>query len=149
MFTLSDELLLEPELLDVWRQRERRSDATSAAGAAGTARPAGPSARHPWPPDARALRPDAAARHTRRRDDDGAARRTTTGDDDDTGDGRAALARNPTEHVDRLAHLLGVPDGAELPDIPELESVQLPVPRRHELAQALTDALRHVRVDWD
>ena len=150
MFTLSDELLLEPELLDLWRRREPTSDTTSHhSGDAGT----GPTPAASRPLATRGhltlVHSDRTPPHgTPTRDRRGAADADDTGEDDGTGTAGSARPE-PEQHVDRLAHLSGVPDGAELPEIPELESVQLPVPRRHELAQALTDALRHVRVDWD
>jgi hypothetical protein len=144
MFTLSDELLLEPELLDVWRQRD------AMAGAAGTPRPLATRGHLTLVHSDRTPAHGTRGHDRDDTDDDGDDR---VGDDqvadDETAAGPRGVGRQPDLHVDRLAHLLGVPEGTELPDIPELEAVQLPVPRRHELAQALTDALRHVRVDWD
>jgi hypothetical protein len=147
MFTMSDELLLEPELLDVWRRRER-----SSAGAAPDS--AGDPDEDPRPnpiPGSGSRRPTTRGHltlvHSDRTPAHGSHRRDDDGDDASDGDVRSDP--NRAEPEDRLAHLLHIPSGAELPDIPELESVQLPAPRRHELAQALTDALRHVRVDWD
>ena len=55
MFTMSDELLLEPELLDVWRQR----DGSATASPAESQR----TADEPGPPHAGALRPHPVARH--------------------------------------------------------------------------------------
>jgi hypothetical protein len=42
-----------------------------------------------------------------------------------------------------------VPDDARLPEIPVLDRVELIPPRRQELGIVLSDALRHMRVDWD
>jgi hypothetical protein len=168
MFTLSNELLLEPELLDVWRRRDpavtshgagpatagddTSGDDTSDEDTAGTPRPLTTRGHLTLVHSDRGSSQGTPARGTRRFGDD----RDRYDDDDDDDDGAdddtgpmLRAARPDPEPVDRLAHLIGVPDGAELPEIPELEPVQLPVPRRHELAQALTDALRHVRVDWD
>jgi hypothetical protein len=135
MFTMSDELLLEPELLDVWRQRDGTADASSAA------------------PDRSAHAPEATPRpptsrghltlvHSDRTPAHGTSHPSGTAEP-------VEPPTAPNEPVDPLAHLLHVPDGAELPDIADLEPAQLPAPRRHELAQVLSDALRHVRVDWD
>jgi hypothetical protein len=138
MFTLSDELLLEPELLDVWRQR----DATD-----GTLEPPRPLATRGH---LRLVHSDRTPAHgTPDHGRDAPDHDTDERADDETTAGTGDQRQNRDRHVDPLAHLLGVPEGTELPEIPELEAVQLPVPRRHELAQALTDALRHVRVDWD
>ena len=128
MFTMSDELLLEPELLDVWRQREP--------------------ARTSSEDGIEARRPTTRGHLTLVHSDRTPAHAPRPNQGDPAADSRPA---DPSagEPADRLAHLLHIPGDAELPDIPELESVQLPTPRRHELAQALTDALRHVRVDWD
>ena len=50
---------------------------------------------------------------------------------------------------DRIGALLQVPDGAGLPEVPVLDRVELIAPRRQELGTVLSDALRHMRVDWD
>lgn len=125
MFTMSDELLLEPELLDVWRQR----DGSATASPTESQRP--PTSRG-----------HLTLVHSDRTPSHGTSHPSGTVEAVDQRAERAAP-------VDPLAHLLHVPDGAELPDITELEPTQLAPPRRHELAQVLSDALRHVRVDWD
>jgi hypothetical protein len=138
MFTVSDELLLEPELLDLWRQRGTASAATSDAASD----PTPPSSTPDQTPD----RPSGSRGHLSLVHSD---RTPTDGVERSAVEAQAERRRERAEHVDRLGHLLGVPAGVALPDIPELEPVQLPAPRRLELAQALTDALRHVRIDWD
>ena len=137
MFTMSDELLLEPELLDVWRQRATTdaSAGTASGSASGSASRSTPSAR-----------PFATRGHLTLVHSD---RTPTHGVERSDGDAPAEVGRERAEHIDRLGHLLGVPQGADLPEIPDLEPVQLPQPRRQELALALADALRHVRIDWD
>ena len=137
LFTLSDEFLLEPELLDLWRGRrtDRNEDdedepfdddadegddqwssgvgsgRTGASGATGT------TGRH-----LRLVRP---------------------------GEG----ARPPQERVqpagDPLADLLRVPNGASLPEISAIERVEPLLPRSREIASVLRDALSHLRIDWD
>jgi hypothetical protein len=127
MFVLSDELLMEPELLDVWRQRESTLTALPTHA-----------------PQPRTTRGHLTLVHSDRTPPHG-----TEHTDVPSGDAGSGRDRHVDRHVDRLDHLLHVPVDTALPAIPELEVVQLPPPRRHELSQALSDALRHVRVDWD
>ncbi len=141
MFVFSDELLMEPELLDVWRQRSPRSLVDDSDDDDSDD-----------DDDLLTPRPLAARGHLRLVHSDRTPAQGTRGPDVRAGDDEPTrdLPRPArVEHVDPLTHLMSFPDGTELPDIPELESVQLPAPRRHELAQTLTDALRHVRIDWD
>jgi hypothetical protein len=136
MFVFSDELLMEPELLDVWRQRPRGSRGDAGATDA-------------QPPSVRPLATRGHLRlvHSDRKPAHGTG---TAGDERDRDERTAELPRPAhVEHEDPLAHLMTTPDGKVIPDVPELDSVQLPAPRRHELAQTLSDALRHVRIDWD
>jgi hypothetical protein len=132
MFTMSDELLLEPELLDVWRQRESASPATAVTT----------ESRPPNEPRTPSRRGHLTLVHSDRTPAHGSTHPNATED-------VSPAASERSEPVDPLAHLLNVPDGTELPDIDELDPAQLPPPRRHDLAQVLSDALRHVRVDWD
>jgi len=44
---------------------------------------------------------------------------------------------------------LCVPEGATLPDIPEIERIEPELPRSRELASAFRDALAHLRIEWD
>jgi len=122
MFTLSDEFLLEPELLDLWRDRsawdgaERTADETDdtdapidrSAEVGGTVR---------------------AGRHLR-----------LVG---------SAMSEPRARRTDPLAALLCVPEGATLPDIPEIERIEPELPRSRELASAFRDALAHLRIEWD
>lgn len=133
LFALSNEFLLEPELLDVWRNR----DAASHTG------------------DETA---DNSAQRGRSSDDD-----QDDDDIDDTptrGTRRhLSLVRDideapepaPTRSMfeDPLREVLRVPPGNELPDIPVLDPADLVMPKDRELATALRDALSHVRVNWD
>ncbi len=142
MFTMSDELLLEPELLDVWRQRATpgsRADTSSESSSRSESDRSRPSPR-PF-----ATRGHLTLVHSDRTPSPTPAHGVERSDVD----APTEVRRERAEHVDRLGHLLGVPQGADLPDIPDLEPVQLPQPRRQELALALADALRHVRIDWD
>ena len=129
MFTLSDEFLLEPELLDLWRNRA--SDGTD-----GEARNDDDSTDDDLGDDAE---PDAVgsattARHLRlvRSDERAGRERTLTA---------------PPE--DPLADLLRVPHGTELPDVTEIERIEPQLPRSRELASVLRDALGNLRIEWD
>lgn len=152
MFTFATELLIEPELLDVWRGREADSagagDATERADRAADEHddrsdPSEPGA-DPWPDRGSLRRRD--RRHLRVVRDDDAA------DPDDVGD---ATAGDPDHDggsvgdVDVYALAAAVPDGAAIPDIPRLERVEFPIPGQRELAAALRDAAEAMRLDWD
>jgi hypothetical protein len=129
MFVFSDELLLEPELLDVWRGREPGStigDESSGARASGE-------------------RPHLRLVHSvpgRTRSSDATGEFSLVPDVADAAD---IAADSP----DRFGALLQVPDGAVLPEVPALDRVDLTPPRRQELGVVLGDAFRHMRVDWD
>ena len=135
MFVLSDELLLEPELLDVWRGREPGTTGTTAADSGNEPddeRPSGGERSH--------LRLVHSVPGRTRSSD-------ATGEFSIVPD--VTVADVDDEQPDRLGRLLEVPDGVGLPEVPVLERVELTRPRRHELDIVLGDALRHLRVDWD
>lgn len=147
MFVFSDELLIEPELLDVWRGKH---------------------------PEAAAL-PDDRDLDDRDVDDETESTRSVRSfdpDDDSETDGfsrrrrhlqlvrdgmeqgraerRAQSARRePEPFEDPLADFLAVPDGAALPEIPHLDRAEERLPRRPELATILRDTYRHLRINWD
>jgi len=151
MFTFADELLMEPELLDVWRGNE--------------------------PTDGG--RVDAADAEDGREADDGAAPTDSAGtvssfdpdDDADSDDiprrrrhlqlvrdgmeqGRAERKQQAAERTrqpipDPLADVLAMPEGTALPEIPLLQRVDERLPPRPELASILRDAYRSLRIDWD
>lgn len=129
MFVLSDEFLLEPELLDVWRGRQPGS--TTADGSHSD-RASGERAHlrlvHSVP--------------GRTRSGDATGEFSLVPDVPDDAD----VTEDPP---DRIGALLQVPDGLELPEVPVLDRVDLTPPRRHELGTVLSDAVRHMRVDWD
>jgi uncharacterized Zn finger protein len=142
MFTFADELLMEPELLDVWRGNE----------------------------DAQAD-PDDSDDESDEADEPTRAVSSFDPDDDETDDiprrrrhlqlvrdgmeqGRAerkqqAAERTRTPMADPLADVLAIPEGASLPEIPHLERADEQLPRRPELASILRDAYRSLRIDWD
>ncbi len=138
MFTLSDEFLLEPELLDVWRGRASED----------------------------AARDDPRESHDEDETDDDPALSFRVGSGR-TGSGQtgrhlrlvrpgegAGEAVTPTREqrqpmVDPLADLLRIPQGVALPDIGDIERIEPQLPRSRELATVLRDALGNLRIEWD
>lgn len=134
LFTLSDEFLLEPELLDLWRGRavernlERDDDDEDDDD------------------DDLELEPELVDLeydehpHERRR---GHLRLV--------GSEIAERTRRPAPapHIDPLRELLRIPEGVALPDVGDIERIEPPLPRSRELATVLRDALRHLRIEWD
>ena len=136
LFTLSDEFLLEPQLLDLWRGRpsdyEDRDDSRDDADDADTDVDvddttssfrvgSGRTGRH-----LRLVRPGEGA-----------------------GQGAAPAREAKRPMVDPLADLLRVPEGTELPDIVEIERIEPQLPRSRELAAVLRDALSNLRIEWE
>ncbi len=129
MYVFADELLIEPELLDVWRDNDRAEHDDDPDAGSGTDDDRG--------------EPAAPRRHLHLvRDGVEQARRERAGDVEESVD-------EPSLPVDPLGHVLGVPEGHTIPVVPVLDPADLPAPRRPELAAALRDALREVRIDWD
>ncbi len=127
MYAFADELLIEPELLDVWRDNDRveREDDDESD------------------PDDEPADGPAPRRHLHLvRDGVERARRERAR----PGEGPAD---EPAPPADPLGHVLGVPEGHTIPVVPVLDPADLPAPRRPELAAALREALREVRIDWD
>ena len=128
LFTLSDEFLLEPELLDVWRNRETGVDV-------------GDDDRFDnEPDDALDDAPYSAARSGRRR-----GHLRLVGSETTERDRRFT----PAPLTDPLADLLRIPDGTELPDVGDIERIEPHLPRSRELASVLRDALGNLRIEWD
>ena len=179
MFVFSDELLIEPELLDVWRDNDRSPDASADDNDAEE----DDDASSPRPlRSVRSFDPDAddettSLRRGGRRTGRGSS---SFGDDpdandatDDEGDASIGRRRRHLElvregmeqgraerreqqarrvrepHVDPIAHVLAFPAGTELPDIGPIEESSATLPKRTELASILRDAHRHLRLDWD
>ena len=120
MFTFSDELLLEPELLDVWRGRTPRDD-----------RSADELSEDELGED------DAAPSRTERR----RGHLRLVGSDETFEPARP--------HIDPLAELLRFPNGSRLPDVGTIERIEPMLPRDRELAAVLRDAIANLRIDWD
>lgn len=145
LYTLSNEFLIEPELLDVWRDN---SDGTHTADKERT--------------DLLFHNSDSGPDRDDDNDDD-------DDHDDDDDDLESDATRGPRRHLsivrdiddegpaprppsvfeDPLKLVLRLQPGTELPDIPKLEQADLRSPRDRDLATSLRDALAHVRVDWD
>ena len=144
MFAFADELLIEPELLDVWRGNEPTEiDETSDGTEAGfddadlTDRARGDVAEEP---------DDAGDLPRRRRH----LQLVRDGMEQGRAERREQHARREREPiVDPLVDVLAIPDGATLPEIPHLERAEERLPRRPELAAILRDAYRHLHIDWD
>ena len=122
MFVLSDEFLLEPELLDVWRHRAVRApdDAASESDVGDT--------------DSTSPSPTRSGRHLR----------LVRPDESDQGQREV-----PAPPADPLVALLRTPEGAALPELPDLERIEPDLPRSRDLATVLRDAIGHLRIEWD
>ena len=134
MFALSDEFLLEPELLDLWRGRasdyeDRDHPSDDSDDEDGDADDATPSFR---------VGSERTGRHLR-------LVRPGEGAGSDARPGREA----PRPVVDPLADLLRIPEGAALPDIGDIERIEPQLPRSRDLAAVLRDALGNLRIEWD
>jgi hypothetical protein len=125
LFTLSDEFLVEPGLLDVWRNRaagrDDRDDRDNHDG-----------------------HDDAPGRSSRGAERGGRGRHLRLVQPDDV-----LPRRTPTPQVDPIGELLHVPAGAVLPVIPELSRIEPDLPRSRPLADVLRDALANLRIEWD
>ena len=132
MFTLSDEFLLEPALLDLWRGRPSEDDASG--GDNGTDDETDDQTRTGDSTLSFRVGSGRAGRHLRLvRPGEGAT--------------PPREAQRPV--VDPLAELLRVPEGTVFPDIVDIERIEPQLPRPRELATVLRDALAHLRIDWD
>jgi uncharacterized Zn finger protein len=130
LYTLSNEFLIEPDLVDMWRGNDA-DDSSERQDSNDT------------------------HRHTDRdRSEDDEDDTPSSGRRRHLSlvrDG-ADVVREPAAPVaviDSLASVLRLQPGTELPEIPSLERADLRPPKDRELAAVLRDALQHVRVDWD
>jgi hypothetical protein len=122
LYTLSNEFLIEPALLDVWRRQGADDNA--------------PSSDFADPPDF----DDTPTRGTRRH---------LSLVRDDEHDDEPPPAPPPHVVEDSLRPVLVLQPGTELPEIPVLERADLRPPKDRDLAAVLRDAMQHMRVDWD
>ena len=121
LFTLSDAFLLEPELLDLWRGRADDETATD-----------DDTLVHDGPGG------DGAG------EDPGGRRRGHL-----RLVGAAERSAPAAPRVDPLADLVRTPDGAELPEVGDIERIEPVLPRSRELSNVLRDALSNLRIEWD
>lgn len=144
MFVLSDEFLLEPELLDVWRATSEadiadRRQANRADGDGDGGHDRGRDASESAPNG----RPERRRGHLRL-----------------VGDNERVPAPRPrpetarpgpvgADRGDLLDGLLEVPVGTALPDVPRCSAIEALDPADERLAAALRDAKSHLRLDWD
>jgi uncharacterized Zn finger protein len=130
MFVFSDELLVEPELLDIWRGNS-------------TAEPIDDDGGSESDPATDDLDLDL---HRRRRH----LQLVRDGMEQSRAERRNQHERRERESfVDPIAEALAIPAGRQLPEIPPLELAAERLPRRPELASILRDAYRHLHIDWD
>ena len=133
LFALSDEFLLEPELLDLWRGRT--SDDTDHLGGIDDD-DLDDDDLDGGPED------DLAGRGTV---EDSGDRRRGTCDSSATTNDRGA--RPPP--ADPLVDLLRRPEHTELPDVGDIERIEPLLPRSRELSNVLRDALGNLRIEWE
>jgi len=123
MFTLSDEFLLEPELLDVWRGQSVPNSA--AEHDAGESHRTGDELDTPAPETGRRGHLRLVGSQNERR-----------------------FEPDPVS-ADPLDALLRIPAGTELAEIAAIERIEPQQPRSRDVAVVLRDALAHLRIDWD
>jgi hypothetical protein len=142
MFTLSDEFLVEPELLDVWRDRSSRPE-DDAYGPAGDDRADddhhGPSGDGEDPIGEEW---DVATTRVQRR----RGHLRLVGADDRP---PREPSRPEPPRADPLADLTHIPAHTSLPEIGQIERVEPMLPKSRDLAAVLRDAVSHLRIDWD
>ena len=122
LYTLSNEFLIEPELLDIWRGH----------GTAGNDE--APDGDDPLDNDNTPT--------------PGTRRHLSLVRDVESDDEPPSV---PEPHVveDPLQPVLVLQPGTALPEIPVLELADFHPPKDRDLAAVLRDAMQHVRVDWD
>ncbi len=133
MFALSDEFLLEPELLDVWRGRASEyADRDDRPETDDDDHDHGDHGDHGTLSSR--VRSATTGRHLRL-----------------VRPGEGAVPARETQRplVDPLAELLLIPEGAALPDIFDIERIEPQLPRSRDLAAVLRDALGNLRIEWD
>lgn len=129
MFSLSDEFLVEPELLDVWRQRDLGSDLPE-TGDSDVAEI--PDVEDEFGPTADSGARPSGGRGERHLRLVGAERRPS-----------------PAPRADPLDGLLSVPEGFALPGIDDIDRIEPVPPRARDLAGILRSAIGHLRIEWD
>ncbi len=128
LFTLSDEFLVEPELLDLWRGRTAHDDLDDDLD-----------------DDRNDLDDDLDDLAGRRAGEDAGDRRRghlrLVGNDE--------RPRRTPPRADPLVDLLRRPEHTELPDVGDIERIEPVLPRSRELSNVLRDALGNLRIEWE
>jgi len=138
LFALSDEFLLEPELLDLWRGRT--SDDTDDRHGDHTDDDLDDDDLDDGPEDDLAGHGAVAGPGDRRR-----GHLRLVGHDE-----RSRRTPPPADpFVDPLVDLLRRPEHTELPDVGDIERIEPLLPRSRELSNVLRDALGNLRIEWD
>ena len=122
LFVLSDEVAIEPELLERWR--------------------GGSNAATPESIERSAREPGLAEVVPIRRGLDRA-----TSDEPPPVPRQAAIARDPM--LDEISRLLAAPNGSVAPELPEVTPIEHTGIADRQLAAVLLDALQHLDVAWD
>ncbi len=155
LYTLSNEFLIEPELLDVWRgQQTGRRDSADDNEYGGDNLRGSDDRDHDTDVDTSAGRRGQLHHDSDDGDDSeftpsrGTRRHLSLVRDDDADD-RPARERVERIVVDPLLAVLSMQPGSALPEIPVLDRADLRPPKDRDLATVLRDALQHVRVEWD
>ena len=120
LFTLSDEFLLEPELLDLWRNRTATAGRSVGVGSGKTGGTPADSAE--------------TGRHLRLVPAPGVEPRKP---------------RSVESRTDPLEVFLKVPSGTSLPEVGDIERIEPVMAKSRALATVLRDALSNLRIDWD
>lgn len=120
MFTISDEFLLEPELLDLWRDNDVEST------------------EHDLDDD-----------DSSDDDDKSSKRHLTLVRSPPAAAAEVRDQSRRTHGEDPLRDLLRFPKGSELPAVPRFEPFDSIQPKSRELAAILRDALANLRMEWD
>jgi hypothetical protein len=141
MFALSDEFLLEPELLDLWRGRSFDDEDRHTENAETDTDTGGDGGGDDSDDDSTMSFRVGSGRTGRH------LRLVRPGEGASDGEVPARKAQRPM--VDPLADLLHVPEGTALPDIVDIERIEPQLPRSRELAAVLRDALGNLRIEWD
>lgn len=142
MFVFADELLMEPELLDVWRGSEPDDEVNDENGEGDGA----DETDNGDDSEANEEADDGSSELPRRRRH---LQLVRDGMEQGRAERKEAVERMREPVPDPIADVLEIPDGATLPEIPHLERAEERLPRRPELASILRDAYRSLRIDWD
>jgi uncharacterized Zn finger protein len=126
LFALSDEVTIDPSVLDRWRASRRRSNVADLPVAASP----DDTAERDRPADVIPLR---------RREPEREPQRAT--------EREIRPVRDP--QLDEIGRLLATPAGVVLPELPSVDRIEHPPIPDSLLADVLADALEHLHLHWD